>query len=68
MLYRGEHALFLPSILQEEIRREHLQSVLFAFPDEIEITKHRGFEMFFHDSAANTVNMVDFSVPTCCDG
>jgi hypothetical protein len=29
----------LPGILQDEIRREFMKSVLFAFPEKIEIAK-----------------------------
>jgi hypothetical protein len=64
----GRHALFLPGILQEEIRSEFMKSVLFAFPEKVEIAKDRQVVMFFHDRAAGTVNAVHFSVPTCSDG
>ena len=60
--------LFLPSILQEEIRRERVQSVLFAFTDEIEVAKDRRVAMSFHDRAADTVNLVHISIPTYSDG
>jgi len=62
------HALLLPSGLQEEFRRECMQSVLFAIPDKIEIAKDRRFVMFFHDCPADAVNMVHFRVPTCSNG
>lgn len=61
------HSLFLPAILQEEIRRGCLQSVLFAFADEIEVAKDRRVVMFFHDRPADTVNLVHFSIPTYSD-
>jgi len=41
---------------------------LFAFSDKIEIAKYRRFVMFFHDRAANTVNLVNVSIPTCSNG
>jgi hypothetical protein len=62
------HALFLPGSLQDQIRRECLQSVLFAFPEKIEIVKARRVVVLFHDRAADAVNTVHFSVPTCSDG
>jgi hypothetical protein len=64
----GRHALFFPGILQDQIRRECLQSVLFAFPEKIEVAKDGWVIMFFHDRAAQTVSAVHFSVPTCSDG
>src|ERR1700719_4379443 len=48
----GRHMLFLPSILQEKIRRECMKSILFAIPVEIEIAKDGRFVMLFHDRAA----------------
>src|ERR1700720_72247 len=59
----GRHILYLPSILQEKIRRECMKSILFAIPDEIEIAKDGRFVMLFHDRAATTVNMVHVSIP-----
>jgi hypothetical protein len=35
----GRHALFLPGILLDEIRSEFMKSVLFAFPEKVEIAK-----------------------------
>jgi hypothetical protein len=61
-------ALFLPGILQDQIRREYMHSIWFAFPEKIEVAKDGWVEMFFPDRAADAVNAVYFCVPTCSDG